>query len=272
MANGANLIDRLIGAVSPAAGVQRLQARAQFNALSGAYKGADRTRDALAGWRIPAGAPDELVARDLPTLRKRAADLNRNNPLAAGAVHTKVQGVVGTGIKYHAAIDREYLGLTDDAADAWEANAERLFHAWAESCDADVRRTANFYEQQEIAFRAVLNAGDHFIQITTAGPSELPFRLALQHITAPRVCNPGNAMDTEALAMGVEKDPQGAPVAYHVLDRHPEAMRRQASAARGTWVRLPAFDSATNRRRTLHLFRCLDADQTRGIPDLAAVI
>lgn len=85
----------------------------QFTLLSGTYKGADTIRDALRGWTIPHGAPDELAARDLPTLRRRSADLTRNNPLAAGAIATKVQGVVGTGLKLNAAIDRDLPGLDD---------------------------------------------------------------------------------------------------------------------------------------------------------------
>jgi len=71
-------------------------------------------------WIIPHGAPDELAAKDLPTLRRRSADLTRNNPLAAGAISTKVQGVGGTGLKLNAAIDRGLLGLDDEAADAWD--------------------------------------------------------------------------------------------------------------------------------------------------------
>jgi len=108
-----NLLDRAIGVLSPEWARDRIKARAEITLLSGAYKGADTIRDALRGWTIPHGAPDELAARDLPTLRRRSADLTRNNPLAAGAIATKVQGVVGTGLKLNAAIDRDLLGLDD---------------------------------------------------------------------------------------------------------------------------------------------------------------
>jgi lambda family phage portal protein len=240
--------------------------RASLGGTTG-YKGASFARDSLAGWTISQGTPEEILSRELPHLRKRSADLIRNNPLAAGAIHTKVQGVVGTGLAYHSAIDREYLRLDDTAADAWEATAERLFRTWAESADCHVKRTLDFYAQQDVAFRSVLAAGDHFVQITRAEASELPFSVALQHIASARVSNPHGSLDTETLAQGVERTPAGTPIAYHVANKHPDSLREFSSK----WTRLPAFDDS-NHRRVLHLYRALDDDQLRGIPDLAAVI
>lgn len=269
------LLDRAVALVSPAAGLRRMQARAGIAALSGAYKGASMDRDALRGWHIARGAPDELQARDLPTLRRRAADLGRNNPLAAGAMATKVQGIVGTGLKLHAAIDRDSLGLDDEAADAWEASAERLFGIWAASKDCHAQRALNFAEQQEVALRGCLYGGDHFVQLTQAQSSALPFRLALQHIAAARVCNPQNLPDTDTLSQGIERTASGVRVACHVLDRHPESLRPHGSAGiawgLGNWTALP-FYSAANRPLVLQLYRALEADQTRGVPDLATVI
>jgi len=265
----ANLIDRAIAYVAPVAAARRLQARNVFELSSGAYKGASRTRDALAGWQVARGAPDDLAAYDLPTLRERSADLLRNNALASGSAHTKIQGVVGTGLKLNAGIDRDYLGLDDETADAWEARAEHLWRTWAESKDCHVKRTLNFFEQQEIAFRAVLAAGDHFVQLTRAEASELPFRLACQHIVADRVSNPHSGIDTDTCVQGVEKTASGAPLAYHVFDGHPQAMR---IGAKRNWTRIPAFGANGNHRVTLHLYRALADDQTRGIPDLAPVI
>lgn len=270
------LLDRAIGAISPSRALSRMKARGEISMLSGAYKGADMGRDALRGWYIPRGAPDELAAKDLPTLRRNSADLTRNNPLAAGAIATKVQGVVGTGLKLNAAIDRDALGISDEMADAWEDRAEALWEVWSSSKDCHVGRAMTFAEQQEVAFRSVLTNGDHFIQLTTAQYSELPFRLALQHIVAPRVCNPGNRQDTDILSQGVERTATGVRIAYHVLDRHPESTRTRSggydyAVSGGKWTRLPAYN-ASNRPQVLHLYRVLDADQIRGIPDLAPVI
>jgi len=68
----------------------------------------------------------------------------------------------------------------------------------------------SFAEQQEVAFRAVLGNGDHFVQLTWAQFSELPFRLALQHIVAPRVCNPNGKDDSDTLAHRASSAPPPA--------------------------------------------------------------
>lgn len=261
-------LDRLIAVIAPGAALARVQARTRFDALNGGYKGASTTRQALAGWNAPTAPPDEIAARDIPTLHARSLDLQRDNPLAAGAHHTKAQGVVGTGLKLNAAIDRDYLHLTDAQADDWEARAEHLFSTWAASKDCHLARTLNFREQQDVAFRAVLHR-DHFVQLTQSERSELPFRLALNHISSRRVCNPDGQRDRETLVGGIERTANGAPLAYHVLASEPNSAR---AGYKRVWQSVPVFHPVTQRRVCLHLYRALEPDQTRGIPDLAAVI
>jgi len=263
----ATRIDRLIAAIAPAQGVKRLQARSQFEMLAGAYKGASRSRDALSGWVTQSGDADTDILSDLPALRDRSRDLNRNNPIAAGAIHTKVSSVVGTGLKLQAAVDREFLRLSDKDADQWEAQAEREFRFWGNSQDCDVERTLCFAEQQDLVFRAALEAGDHFVMETAVARPGRVHRLTLQHIEADRVCNNGNRADTDRLIAGVRKDTYGAPVAYQVVDSHPMSRYRKGA----TWTELPAF-SASGSRITHHLYRKLRVGQTRGVPDLATVI
>lgn len=264
----ATRLDRAIAFAFPKAGLKRLQARDQFEMLSGAYKGASQSRDGLSGWITHAGDADTDIISDLPTLRSRSRDLNRNNPTAAGAIHTKVGSVVGTGLKLHASIDREFLGLSDEEADAWESGAEREFRFWGESQDCDVERTLCFAEQQDLVFRAALENGDHFVYLTAVEYAHRPFRLALQHIEADRVCNKNNAPDSPTLIAGVQKAKSGAVIGYQALDSHPGGQNH----INATWTTLDAFSQVTGGRRTLHLYRKLRTGQTRGVPDLAPVI
>lgn len=193
--------------------------------------------------------------------------------MALAAITSKVTGVVGNGLRLNAAIDRDYLGLSDDEADEWEARAEAEFALFAESHECDLRRTLSFADQQELAFRSVLERGDHFVAqvaLRTAR-GQWPFRFALQHIEADRVCNPNRSRDTDTLIAGVEKDPSGAPLRYHVAAIHPGALSR-AAGRNQSWSILPAFGATTGRRVTHHLFRTLRDGQTRGVPDLAPVL
>lgn len=244
-----------------------------FGADSAAHKGASYTRDTLRGWRFPwGGSPDEQTTRDLKTLRARATDLRRNDPLAQGVEHTKATGVVGTGLALQAAVNRDFLGLTEQAADDWEGRAEMLFNLWAaDPGHCHVKRTQNFWEQQDSAFRAVLRKGDHWVQLTTrpAAHGERLFQLALQHIAAERVSNPDGLGDTETLVQGVEKDPWGSPIRVHVSTRYPGYYRVGEVQA---WSPLPIYHPDTGRRVVLHLARVLDDDETRPAPDLSPVI
>ncbi len=233
------------------------------------YKAA-RTGEDL--WSAPQGDADTDTLLDLPELRRRSADAARNNPMALAAITAKTTNVVGTGLRLNASIDREALGLTDAEADAWEARAEAEWALFGESQNSDLRRTLCLADQQELAFRSVLERGDHFVALVTlpAARQGWPFSFALQHIEADRVCNPNNLRDTATLIAGVEKDAGGAPVAYHVSNIHPGAMNRYGRTQQ--WQRLEAFGGRTGRRLVLHLFRTLRDGQTRGVPDLAPVL
>jgi lambda family phage portal protein len=259
--------DPRLKALAQELGIKPKQARAVINAYTGGYKGADFSRDALAGWHIARGTPDELIGRDRPNLIRAHGDLNRNHPLVAGMTSNYALGVVGTGLSYHAAIDREYLGLEETYADAWEVLAEFYFGLWAASKDCDVRRSLDFYQQQDLALREELG-GDHFVQLCQVQGRGLPFKLALQHIAGARVCNPNQLQDSPTLVQGVEKDTQGAPLIYHVMDGYPDGQLNRGF----TWTPLPVFNAQTNRRNVLHLYRTLNTDQTRGVPLIAPIV
>lgn len=260
-------MDRIIAAFSPALAVKRVRARAQFSAFAGGYEGARRGRGNLSGWNPTRGDADADILADLPTLRARAADLVRNNPVAKAASDTKVTKVVGTGLKLNSAIDREFLGLSDDEADEFEGNAEREFRMWGDNLACDIKRELLFSAHQDLAFRSTLDAGDHLVLQTRHRVPGAIYRTALQHIEADRLCNKDNTRDTERHVAGVRKSAPGAPVGYDVLNTHPG--NRLSRGA--TWTTLPAF-GADGRRITLHLYRKLRDSQTRGVPDLAPVI
>ena len=233
------------------------------------YKAARKGSDL---WTAPQGDADADTLLDLPELRRRSADAVRNNPMALAAITAKTTNVVGTGLRLNASIDREQLRLSDAKADAWEAQAEREWALFAGSPNCDLRRTLAFADQQELAFRSVLERGDHFLALVSLPQPRpgWPYGFALQHIEADRVCNPQNQRDTERLIAGIEKDSGGAPQYYHVSNLHPGALNRHQRTQQ--WARLSAFGGRTGRRLVLHLFRTLRDGQTRGVPDLAPVL
>lgn len=276
------LVDRIVNYVDPIRGLQRQRAR-MVSALAGGYGGyigARKDRRATSQMRTSDGSADADLIPDLPTLRERTRDLSRNAPLAGGAINTAVTNVVGTGLDAHSSIDRAFLGISDEAADAWQRAAEREWWLWALSCDCDATRTQNFAALQDLVFRSVLESGDVFVLLRYIERPGNPYGLALQVIEGDRVCNPGGIRDGGRILLaggklgnkvvaGVEMDNDGAPVAYHVLKQHPGEI---GGGAAREWDRIPAYGSATGERVMLHLFRRLRPGQTRGEPFLASVI
>jgi len=233
------------------------------------YTGARTDRPQTKNWRPGLGSPTSDTVPDLPTLRSRSRDLERNAPIARGALDTNVINVVGTGLKVLPHIDREFLGLSEEEADAWERQAQRLFNAWEEECD--ITRQQTFAGLTSLALLSMLLSGDVLaIRRFKRRPGEL-FGTKVQLVEADRVSNPRWTPNTDRLIEGVELDADGAPVAYHVLDHHPGDAFGFGKLGAQHWKRVQAFASDGSRLATL-LFQRRRPGQPRGVPYLAPVI
>lgn len=259
--------DRVINYFDPVKGKARLKARAEMAMYNG-YTGASKTRRSLLNWNAKGGDADSVTSLDLPDLRDRSSDLIRNTPVALSAINTPCTSVVGTGLKLKSQIDRKYLGLTDEAADEWEENAERRFHAWAKSKECDISRTQNFYQLQDLGLRSPLERGDCFVLLPLLERIGSPFRLKLNFIEADRVCNENNLRNSQSLVDGIELDGVGAPKLCHILKQHPGSTTRNNYQ----WDKVPFFGNRSGRRNILHLMRKKRIGQHRGIPYLAPVV
>jgi lambda family phage portal protein len=264
-----NIVDKAIAYFAPRIAQRRSFARLQL-ALAGGYSGAKVDRAALAGWRTSANSPETDVIPDLPTLRARSRDLERNAPVASAVIGTTVAHVVGTGLACNPQIDAEFLGLDEEQAQAWEANTKRRFLAWAESTDCDLARVSNFYGLQDLAFRTALASGDAFVVTPRVARAGRAPQLALQLIEADRVSTPADRRTAQNISDGVEYDETtGEAIAYHICNRHPNDF--VAGSAR-KWTRVAARGDNTGRRNVLHLYRPMRPGLKRGVPILAPVI
>jgi lambda family phage portal protein len=261
-----NLLDKVITYFDPVNGARRYQARTAL-AMTGGYHAGKKNRRQTSSWKTTHYDADGDILPDLGVIRERSRDLERNAPLAAGALKTKKTNVVGTGLKLQADPDWQFLGMDEAAADKWKKDVEREFALWGKAeCDAE--RTLSFYGLQGMAFYNTLVNGDLFVSLPFINRPGSPYDLKIQLIEADRVCNEKFKADTASMAGGVEKDEHGAPLYYHVMKQHPGSIAR----AKMEWIKLPAFGEKTGRRNVLHLYQKLRPGQSRGVPDLAPVI
>lgn len=259
-----NIVDRVVSFLNPEAGRKRAYHRTML-ALSGGYGAADRSKRSLKGWRITPADADTILGRDLPTLRDSSSALIRDNPLACGAINTNVTSVVGTGLKVKPSINREYLNLTEEQADAWENRAKFEFNVVAKSIDYNGKH--DFWEQQDLVFRSSLEKGDSFALITNKERKDLPYSVAVQLVEAERVSNPNNRRDSDQLIQGVSVDRYGTPTHINIRTKHPGS----GISKERRWRKI-SFRSEKGNLNVLHVVRHLRIGQTRGIPYLTPVI
>jgi len=270
-----NLLERAIAAVSPAWGASRMQERMRMELASGffsggGYEGGSPARRETNTWTPYPSDGDSAALYDLPSLRSRSRDAERNQPIATGAIGTTCMNVVGSGLKLQSMIDAELLGISAEAAAKWQRDTERRWSLWSESKDCDLERTRNFAASLDaILFQRLVN-GESFILLPVVPLPGLANPLRLQLVEADRVGNPDLQVDRTGLVAGVEKDEHGAPVAYHILRGHP-GNTRYLDQSRWAWDRYPAFNPRTGLRNVIHYYRSRRGE-TRGVPMLAPVL
>jgi len=232
----------------------------------GGFSGARGDKRSLKTWWPGSRSADSDSVGDLEALRGRARDLDRNSPIAAGAINTPVTSIVGHGLAVKATINREILGLDDAAAEAWERRAELIFEVFAQNCD--ITRRMLFAQQTELALRSELQSGDVLaVRRFKQRPGNL-LGTKIQLVEADRISTPPAMAANPRVIDGVELDDDGAPVRFWVSNRHPKEHRGEVP----TWTSVPAYSARTGEPTALFLAHLQRPGQTRGIPYLARVI
>jgi lambda family phage portal protein len=260
--------DRIVRYFNPAKAVERLRAR-HFLALNESFFASSRTRPGTKNLVANSYDADSAMRYEIVEARNRSSHVIRNIPLAVGAIGTTVTNVVGSGLVMQSRIDRRVLGLPKPEAKAWQKDVEFKYRLHMESKESDLSRTLSGYERQDLVFRSALEKGD-IIAIRREGETRgYPYRLRTQLVEAERICNEGDAQDTEFLSYGFRRDANGAPVEVHILRTHPGST---IGRGKKEWDKVLIFGTNSGRRQVLHVSRPLRPGQTRGLPFLTPVI
>ncbi len=294
------MLDRAIASVAPRYALARMEARARTE-IAGQLAGeASRLLDGHSdGVRASTidprntGAIGEFgtrrrwgaLGRDargdtLPYLRYDRAnsrDLARTSPIAAGAIQTNVDRVVGTGMALSANPNVEILGWSSEYAAQWKRKTQAEFSMWADSKDCDITGQLNFYELQGLTLRSALESGDVLSLLPDASDEDMklspmqPYRLRIQTIEADRVGNEAGAADSAEIAGGIKIDKRtGRPVEAFIYDAHPGGLPLAGSGAyKGKWQK---FRGDSGRLLLLHHMQKKRPDLPRGLPYLSPIV
>ena len=283
-----NFIDKTVEMFAPVHAVKREAARRTMRILNSGYGdgGASHTKKSMRGFTATSKSPMQDIEANHRTLVSRSRSLYMTAPIAASAIKTTVTNVVGSGLKLKSRIDYEFLGMTEEEAEKWEANVEREFDLWASSRRCDALRLNSFYEMQGVIFMAQLLNGDGFCLNKYDTPTTvMPYGLRLQLIEGDRICTPHtnsvnyindlyigvNPDNGNKIYSGVEVDENGATVAYWICNQYPYNGGFENNKPL-EWRRVEMYGALTGRQNLIHIFDAERAEQRRGVPMLAPVI
>ncbi len=246
----------------------RTEASVRWFQRPGQYVGARTDRQNTRGWTPDARSPNDDTVGDQLPLRARARDAVRNMALAASTILTYEACVVGSGLILSPRIDREYLRLTDDAADAKEKEILRHYRAWAKSPWSSFSGSAAMGAQQRLVLTSMLVNGDHWVVKRRRKMPGMPYTLSLQHVEADLVCTPETMAQDSAIVDGVEFDRNGVAIAIHVANHYPHDL---TFLGQKIWARLPIF-APDMERLVLHVVRGRRTNQARGVTLFSAAL
>jgi len=252
-------IDRQIERVAPRLFRKRLAARIEIDMMRAArmaYDGASAGRR-TASWRASGTDANAEISRGGARLRHVAHDMVRNNPHAARAVQVISEGIVGAGITPN------FAGVT--GADLERLNDLKRRHL--ETTAIDVAGRHDIYGLQNLIARCLVESGEVLIRRRWRPGSSrrlpLPFQVEILEPDFLDFTKDGETTGGNVILQGVEFDPTGRRVAYHLFDRHPGGVWPVGANFQST--RIPAYDVA-------HVFRVDRPGQVRGVTWFAPVI
>lgn len=252
-----SLLDRAILSIFPDWGARRIASRRRLEAAETAFariEAAERTDTRADKWLISRLSPDSQAELDLQTARDRARDIYQNDALG-GAIDSKVNHTIGTGLTPQARV-RETPGLLS-AAEAEDIcqQIERLYERWEPQASRSGRQS--LWLCSRIAARHNEFDGESFTILSDRGTADKPIPLAVQVIDPERVETPPERSGDPLVRLGIEYDADGAIVAYHVRRSHP-------GDTKSTSTKYDSIPAA----RVLHVFEPLVAEQSRGLMTL----
>lgn len=254
-----NLLDKAIAYMSPEAAFRRMQYRAALGVAVRNWDGAS-TDFPNSNWMPVSQGPDETDAAYRDRLRARARDLERNNDLVASALGALRRNVIGRGIKPQAQVKNRDGSLNKSVNEQLEA----IWKEWVKRENCDIEGQSTFYELQSMIMQRRVVDGEIFVlpAFTEArGVRDIP--LKLQVIEADYLNPIGQPVGSNMVKSGVEVDPFGRPVAYHILQG--DSGQGYTGVGRNSTRRILAAD-------VWHMFRKFRPLQVRGMSDFAATI
>lgn len=250
-----NPLDRLIGWLSPSAGLARLRDRTAM----AYYEAAKPSRQRK--FRQAGGSPEQLVQAGAAALRNQMRHLDANHDITRGALTVLVNNTIGPqgiGVEFQprradGSIHTEYAQALGEAWRDWQRRPEVTWrHSWARA--------------QRLAARTWYRDGEVFGQhITGSAPgldhgTRVPYSIEL---IEPDMVPLDHDDEAKGVRQGVQRNAWGRATGYWVFKRHPAEAVSLRTATEMKFVPADAM---------LHAAHTDRIGQLRGVTPFASVI
>jgi lambda family phage portal protein len=206
-------------------------------------------------WITACLSQDGELKGQLPILRDRSRDLERNNEWVKGflrSLENNTLGEKGVSLQVRA---KEANGQLDEIANNI---IERAWKQWSKVGNCEVTGRHSWIDVQRLILRCIARDGEVLIRMIKKSTG-----LCLQILEADLLDDSYNARadNGNEIRFGVELDSYRRPVAYHLLGNHPGDSQFNADFKRR--IRVPAEE-------IIHPFKTERPEQSRGIPWLVS--
>lgn len=213
------------------------------------YDGAARTKR-TSGWTTGHGDANTEISTSISTLRSRARDLRRNNPLAHRAIEVISNNVIGKGIK---------TIISGPGSEQLQAQ----WDLWTQDTSIDYDGLLNFAGIQRMIMEAVPESGEVLIRKRFVNEE---FPIQYQVLESDFLSTSGLDQVTQkgnTIIQGVEFDDKGKRFGYHLYPTHPGS--KVVTTTSFITNLIPASE-------ILHIFRPERPGQVRGVTWLAPIM
>ena len=218
------------------------------------YAGAQKGR-LFADFFSNSKSADAELAPALRTLRDRSRELARNDSYVKRYLALLSANVVGTkGIRLSckARDDNGQLDIVGNQI------IEREFARWCKKANCTVTGKLSFIDAQKLFIETLARDGECLVKHVKT--KDNPFNYSIQFIEADHLDEELTeiAGNNNKIRMGVECNPVGRPLAYHLFKNHPYDTDSYASPGQ-KYIRIPAEEM-------IHAYMQERPEMTRGVP------
>ncbi|MBO9674424.1 MAG: phage portal protein [Sphingobacteriaceae bacterium] len=250
------VINNFLKVVAPKLALRRLQHQMTFDTITQnqrKHDGAGRGRR-FGDNNFVGPSQNQQISSDLPLLRERSREANRNNPYAKKATRSFANNVVGTGILANPVVEDPAVAKL----------IKKVWKEWADSTLCDFDGLQNFYGLTALSVGTVAKSGECYARRIWSKrvKNSKVVPLEIQLLDPDFIDHQKNTVQPfdngEYIVNGVQYNKKGKRIAYWVFDRHPTEVFTESKP-------VPASEMSP-------MFYMEDPGQVHGLPFNSSII